>query len=373
MKNKTVNKIIACCLLLFAFIVQTACSDMEKEYEGKALVTYPEITVTGFSPTEGPPGAAITITGTNFGQYPAAAEIYFNGIKATEIVSYSDTQIVVKSPTAGSTGPITVKVWTHTVVTPDNFTYLPGATITTITPAEAMPGDHVIIRGTNFGTDISRIGIIFQEGIAAEVVSVTDTEIEVIVPSGGVTGKITANIGLQSLAGPQFLYLDAYPPGKYLFEFNDPSDIQWISVQNSAYTIADGKMKVTFDPVQFNGTSKRRADLQYVINGALLGQAKAPWVYTNAYPILAIRFTKPSTGNLTLDMNGGAFPANSQNNTYASQNVYYYDMSSRITDPTVSKTTFQLKIADITSPETGYEIEWIATFRTVQELEEYIN
>mgnify|MGYP001763084834 CR=1 FL=1 len=41
MKNKTVNKIIACCLLLFAFIVQTACSDMEKEY----AVSYTHLTL----------------------------------------------------------------------------------------------------------------------------------------------------------------------------------------------------------------------------------------------------------------------------------------------------------------------------------------
>ncbi|MXN90768.1 DUF4979 domain-containing protein [Flavobacterium sp. Sd200] len=373
MKNTKLYSILAVCLLMLAAALQFSCSDMETEYEGEPLVKYPEITVTGFSPQAGPPSAAVTITGTNFGQYSAAAKIFFNGIPATDIVSYSDTQIVVRAPEGATTGPITVKVWTHTVVTPDNFTYLPGAAITAITPAEGMPGDHIFIQGSNFGTEVSNIAVQFPEGVAAEVVSVTDTEIEVIVPTGGVTGNITADIGLQTITGPQFLYLDAYPPGKYLFEFDDPTDVQWITVQNSAYTIRDGKLVVTFDAAQFNGTAKRRADLQYIINGALLGQAKDPWVYTSDFPILAIKFTKPATGNMILDMNGGAFPTNSQNNTYAAQNVYYYDMSTRITDPTVSKTTFQFKIADITSPETGYEVEWIGTFRSVAEMEEFMN
>lgn len=171
------------------------------------------------------------------------------------------------------------------------------------------------------------------------------------------------------------------PEGKYIFEFNNPTETgDWMGSQNSTNVIANGKLKVTFDPVQFAGTNKRRADLYYSIGGQFpqnSGNAKANWVVTPEYPIMAFRITftgtglaKPGTGNMILDPYGGG------NNVYKtdlmSKNIIYYDVSDKYTTRTALN-TWQLKIADITSTgETGYEVDWIRTFKSKAELDAFI-
>lgn len=355
---------------LIAFAV--SCSDMEKDYEGDALVAYPDITITGFTPASGTSGVPVTITGTNFGELIDAAEIRINNVLVTDILSYSDNQIVVRVPQNAGTGPVSVKVWTHTKATATNFEYLTGAQVTSISPSTGSAGDRVIISGTSFGTDESAVSVSFVNGGEAQILAFSDTEIEVVVPDGGTVGPVSVTVGEQIVTGPVFTYI-APPAGKYMFEFDNPESPKWLPVQNSTYVVEDSKMKVTFNPAQFQGTTKRRADLQFIINGMLNGVAKDPWVYTSEFPILAIKFTKPATGNVSLDATGAVFTNNTYNATYANREVYYYDLSVRITAPTASIPTFQFKIADITSPETGYEVDWIGTFRNTAELEAYIN
>lgn len=350
-----------------------SCSDMERDFEGEALVSYPDITVTGFSPSEGTSGTYVTINGTNFGDYAEAAHIYFNGIEATNITNYSDTQITVRVPEDASTGPVSLNVWTHSQTTSNDFTVLAGAELVSIAPTSGYGGDIVTITGSGFGDDISNVSVYFYNNILANIVSITDTQIEVEVPTDAQTGPITVEVGVQQLIGPEFSASGAAPPGKYIFEFDDPNDLQWFAAQNSTFTVTDGKLVVTFDPVQFTGTNKRRSDLQYIINGALNGVVKDPWIYTSDYPILAIKYTKPATGNLKPDMTGGDLGNNTYQTDFVSSNVYYYDLSTHFSSSPMSLSTFQFKIADITSAETGYEVDWIGTFADVNELADYIN
>ena len=60
--------------------------------------------VTSFTPTTGPVGTSVTITGTGLG---SATSVKFNG-KAATITSNTGTQIVTKVPAGATTGPITV-------------------------------------------------------------------------------------------------------------------------------------------------------------------------------------------------------------------------------------------------------------------------
>jgi hypothetical protein len=67
----------------------------------------------------------------------------------------------------------------------------PRPAITGITPSKGKPGDHIIISGINF-TDTG-YGVTFRNdgsGERVEVVHISATEIEVIVPKGAITGKI---------------------------------------------------------------------------------------------------------------------------------------------------------------------------------------
>jgi hypothetical protein len=65
--------------------------------------------LTSLSPTSGPVGTAVTLTGTNFGSTQGTSTVSFNGTAATP-TSWSSTSIVVPVPTGATTGNVTVTV-----------------------------------------------------------------------------------------------------------------------------------------------------------------------------------------------------------------------------------------------------------------------
>lgn len=386
--NHIIKNKIKAAIVLFSMVFMASCSDQEKDFTGEPLVTYPAVTVSAVSPFSGTSGNIVTLTGTNFGNYQQAAKIYFNGVLANEILSYSDTSVTVRVPQNAGTGPIKVKVWTNTFETSD-FEYVTGATISSVSPTSGNVGDQIQISGQGFGTDPSKVSVKFSNGlvndaITANVVSVSDTQIAVLIPKGAVTGKVRVWLENQIITGPEFTVI-APPKGKYIFEFDDATDVQWMPAQNATYKIEDGKLKVTFDPAQLGtSASKRRADLYYSINGVFPypgGTAKTKWVQSPNYPILAMKITfvstgsyKPATGNIILDPSvaGGINVGNNKYKTdYVSKNVIYYDLSADYLAET-ELTTRQFKIADIVGSETGYEVDWIRTFKNKAELQAFL-
>ena len=71
------------------------------------IVETNEPTVTGFSPTSGPVGTVVTVTGKNFSSVASDNTVFFNGMPAM-VTSSSSTQIVFTLP-GGSTGKIIVQ------------------------------------------------------------------------------------------------------------------------------------------------------------------------------------------------------------------------------------------------------------------------
>ncbi|APA00308.1 MULTISPECIES: IPT/TIG domain-containing protein [Flavobacterium] len=386
--NHIIKNKIKAVIVLFSMVLMASCSDQEKDFTGEPLVTYPSVTITSVSPSVGTSGNIVTLTGTNFGEYSQAAKIYFNGVLADEILTYSDTSVTVRVPQNAGTGPITVKVWTNTATTAD-FEYLVGATIASVSPTSVNVGDQMVITGQGFGTDASKVSVKFSDGIVKDaftgtVVSVSNTQIAVLIPKGAVTGKVRVWLENQIITGPE-LKVIAPPKGKYIFEFDDPTDVQWLPAQNATSKIEEGKLKVTFDPAQLGTTaSKRRADLYYIINGIFPspgGTAKTKWVQSPAYPIIAMKIAfsgtgavKPGVGNIILDpaVTGGINVGNNKYKTdFVAQNVIYYDLSADYLTET-ELTIRQFKIADIVGAETGYEVDWIRTFKNKAELQTFL-
>lgn len=66
-------------------------------------------TITIFSPTSGPIGTVVTITGTNFSATPANNIVYFGAVRAT-VSSATTTQLSVNVPAGSSYQSITVLV-----------------------------------------------------------------------------------------------------------------------------------------------------------------------------------------------------------------------------------------------------------------------
>ncbi|MBO9204365.1 MULTISPECIES: DUF4979 domain-containing protein [Niastella] len=144
----------------------------------------------------------------------------------------------------------------------------------------------------------------------------------------------------------------------------------WAAVTSgSVATVADGKLNVTL----VTTSGKGRGDVKKTAGATL---------FPTNYPIFAIKFKKPTVANITFDTNLGSFGNGANKWTgKVGDDVYYYDLTKGgfgATPTMLSKdvatklTTFQFKIADITSGETGYAIEWIKTVKTVADLVEVV-
>jgi hypothetical protein len=169
---------------------------------------FPVPVVTGISPTSGTPGTPVTITGTGF---TGVTDVGF-GLSNVNIVSATDTEIVVNAPGGSGTVDITVTTpgGTSAMSPADQFTYTTPAAppvVTSINPTSGSAGTSVTITGTGF-TGVTDVGF----GLAnVNVLSATDTEIVVNAPGGdsGTTVDITVTTPVGTSAtspADQFTY-----------------------------------------------------------------------------------------------------------------------------------------------------------------------
>ena len=76
---------------------------------GVNFTVVPAPSITSLSPTAGPVGTSVTISGSNFGSTQGSSTVTFNGTTATP-TSWSDTSIVAPVPSGASTGLVVVTV-----------------------------------------------------------------------------------------------------------------------------------------------------------------------------------------------------------------------------------------------------------------------
>jgi hypothetical protein len=88
-------------------------------------------TISSFTPTTGPVGAQVTITGTNF---IGVVDVAFNGVSAISFSFDSATQIRANVPTGASTGKITVTNVAGAAVSANDFTVGGGSSTLTFAP-----------------------------------------------------------------------------------------------------------------------------------------------------------------------------------------------------------------------------------------------
>ena len=144
----------------------------------------------------------------------------------------------------------------------------------------------------------------------------------------------------------------------------------WNAVTTNASTVlANDRLTVT-TATQANGTL--RGDIRR--NGIVS-------LYPTTYPIVAIKMKKPTTCNFIFDTNLGSYGNGSNKWTgKVGDSIYYYNLTTTgfgsgntmlsTTSPT-TLTTFQFKVADITSGETSYPVEWVKTFKSLSDVSAY--
>jgi hypothetical protein len=168
-------------------VIITACSDDEDaKFKGGSIV------ISDFYPKTALPGTEVTIIGGDFGN---SGKVYFNEAEATDIVSYTHDKIVVKVPENAASGRIGIVSGSEYGFSEDEFTFIPGAVITSLSYEKAPVGEQISIYGKNFHQlSIDQIEVCFNN-VRAEVLTATSTEINVIIPDGATSGPLTVKFG----------------------------------------------------------------------------------------------------------------------------------------------------------------------------------
>jgi YD repeat-containing protein len=149
--------------------------------------------ISSVSPTSGPAGTAVTISGSTFGATRGTGSVTFNGTAAT-ITSWSDTSIVATVPALTASGNIVVTSGGGIASNGVSFT-VPAPSISNISPDSERVGASVTVGGTNFGSLAGRISF---NGTNATSSSWSNTQIVVPVPSGATTGLVIVTQGVAS-------------------------------------------------------------------------------------------------------------------------------------------------------------------------------
>ena len=145
-------------------------------------------TVTGFSPTSGPVGTSVTLTGTNF---TGATAVAFNGTSAATYSVVSATEITATVPTGATSGTIAVTTPEGTGVSSASFTVgiTPASppTVTGFSPTSGPVGTSVTLTGTSF---TGATAVAFNGTSAATYSVVSATQITASVPAGATSGTV---------------------------------------------------------------------------------------------------------------------------------------------------------------------------------------
>lgn len=179
---------------LVSILLLAACKD--------AGNNNPEPQITAIQPESGPPGTAVTITGTGFSPEATENTVRF-GSTAAAVNSASESRITTQVPEDTQTGAVSVTVGNVTVTGP-NFTVEPKAPgISTVEPDSGTVGRQVTITGMNFSAVPTENTVTFN-GAAAQIGSASETELITEVPEGATDGPIVVTVSQKSTSGPDF-------------------------------------------------------------------------------------------------------------------------------------------------------------------------
>jgi RHS repeat-associated protein len=211
--------------------------------------TIPNPIITSISPTTGPVGTPVTVTGTGFGATRGTSTLAFQGLAAT-ITTWSDNQIVATVPTAAMTGYIQVTVLGVNSQAGEVYYTVTPPQITSISPTSGTPGSTVItVNGSGFrpaqteGSSSSSISI---NGTNATVITWSDNQITATVAAGTTTGSVKVG-GFGATSNTDLVFTTANPIITSLSPSSGPVTTQ-VHINGSGFGTASGVVK-------FNGTN----------------------------------------------------------------------------------------------------------------------
>jgi hypothetical protein len=186
-------------LFLVSIVLLAAC----KKSEEPALIP----TITGFTPTEGPVGTTVTVTGTNFNTEVTKMMVKIGAVVAV-VNSSTATEMKVVVPVDGKSGTIDVTINGQSASSASSFTVLGKPLIISLQPASGKAGDVIKIVGTNF-SPVTDHNTIKYNDLTVATASATNTELTFTVPANGKTGSVTVTTASGTSNGSPFSQLVA--------------------------------------------------------------------------------------------------------------------------------------------------------------------
>lgn len=138
--------------------------------------------ITNVNPSSGSIGSVVTITGINFSGAP---DVTFTGGVKAAVSKATTTEIVCQVPA----GAITGKVNVDGAISPSDFTVSAKPLITSVSPIQGGVDKEITLNGSYFTGATFKFA---NNVTAVKVAAGTDNQVVIKVPTGAVTGKITA-------------------------------------------------------------------------------------------------------------------------------------------------------------------------------------
>jgi N-acetylneuraminic acid mutarotase len=169
------------------------------------VVVAPAPVIAGLSPSSGPVGSSLTISGNGFGAIQGSSTITFNGTMAS-VTSWSTTSITVTVPNGATTGPVVVTVSgvASNSVSFSVLSLVAAPTIINLSPTSGAVGTSVTIMGTSFGATQGTSTVTLNNA-SVPVTTWNDTQIVVTVPSGATTGNVVVTVNGVASNGVSFV------------------------------------------------------------------------------------------------------------------------------------------------------------------------
>ncbi len=228
-------------------------------------------TISNFSPTSGPVGTVVTLTGSGLNEQSPAPTVHVGSGVVISFTTVSPGTLVFNVPSTATSGPITVTTTNGSVVSSQIF-YLP-ANIISFTPTNGAAGTLVKITGNNF-TNASAVSF---NGISTTNFVVTNnTTIGAIAPPGVTSGVI-------SITTP--------------FGTTNSTGLFYVAPTITDFTPTHGVPGIR---VTINGTSFTNASA-VLFNGA----PATSFIVTNNTTLSAVVPTNVTTGKISVTAPGG--------------------------------------------------------------------
>ena len=145
--------------------------------------------VLSITPSSGPPGTSIRVSGTGFGN-SQGSNVLKIGVAIARVNSWSATTISAAVPGTAKTGPVSITV--NGVVANGPSFSVGGPNITSLSSSADRVGAVVTIYGSNFGNVPDTVTF---NGIPATTVLWWDTQVNASVPQGATNGNIVVTVG----------------------------------------------------------------------------------------------------------------------------------------------------------------------------------